>query len=325
MKLRHGVAAGVLVVLAAGAAMAAAGGEAKQVPESPAPTITALDAAFLGVIQGLTEYLPVSSTGHLILANHAMGFSPSLDPAHPLTSGFRESQTIKDFDIILHAGTFLAVLGLYRKRVVQMIRGLMGKDAAGLRLLLLLGLAFVPAAVVGKLFKEKIEDELYNPVAVIAALAVGGVVMILVEHFFWRRRRDAKRISEVCQTPVWVALAIGLVQCVAMWPGTSRSMITILAGLVLGLDMLAAAEFSFLLALPTLGAATAYTGYKGWHELTLHVGPAAMIVGLVVTTIVAMVAVRAFLRWLGGHGLWPFGLYRLALAGGVFGYFLLDL
>ena len=112
-----------------------------------------------------------------------------------------------------------------------------------------------------------------------------------------------------------------MAQCLAMWPGTSRSMITILAALVVGLDMLASAEFSFLLALPTLGAATLYTGYKHWPELASHVGPAAMIVGLVVTVIVAAVAVKGFIKWLGGHGLLPFGIYRLALAGAVFAYF----
>jgi undecaprenyl-diphosphatase len=121
---------------------------------------------------------------------------------------------------------------------------------------------------------------------------------------------------------LWQALVIGLAQCLAMWPGTSRSMITILAALVIGLDMLASAEFSFLLALPTLGAATLFTGYKNWNELTGHVGPEAMIVGLVVTVIVAVVAVKGFVKWLTGHGLLPFGIYRIALAAAVFGYFM---
>jgi undecaprenyl-diphosphatase len=332
MKLRRvlavGVVAAILVACAisASADIVAVDRKSDQLP-APAPEpekqLSTLDAAILGVIQGLTEYLPVSSTGHLILANHAMGYSPSVDPAHPLTSGFREAHAIHAFDVILHAGTFLAVLGLYRRRVGQMARGLVGKDAAGLRLLVLLSIAFVPAAIVGKLYKDKIEELLYNPVAVAAALAVGGVLMIVIEHFFWRRRREAKRITDVCQVPLMAALVIGLAQCVAMWPGTSRSMITILAGLVLGLDMLASAEFSFLLALPTLGAATLYTGYKSWSELTSHVGPVAMIVGLVVTTLVATVAVRGFIKWLGGHGLMPFGVYRLVLAAAVFGYFLL--
>jgi undecaprenyl-diphosphatase len=146
--------------------------------------------------------------------------------------------------------------------------------------------------------------------------------MMVIEHYFWRRRKDVRRITDVTQVRLWQGLVIGLAQCIAMWPGTSRSMITILAALVIGLDMLAAAEFSFLVALPTLGAATLFTGYKNWNELTVHVGPEAMIVGLVVTVIVAVVAVKAFVKWLAGHGLMPFGIYRIGLAAAVFGYFM---
>ena len=131
------------------------------------------------------------------------------------------------------------------------------------------------------------------------------------------------RVTQVDQTRLWQALVIGAAQCLALWPGTSRSMITILAGLIVGLDLVTAAEFSFLLALPTLGAATLYTGYKNWGELTQHVGWPAMVVGLVVTTVVAMLAVRGFLHWLTKHGLLPFGIYRIALAAAVYASFAL--
>ena len=321
MRIRFSAAACAIGV--AGVAVCVAYGAATAEPSAVPEALSTLQAAILGAIQGLTEYLPVSSTGHLILANHAMGLTPVVDPAHPLTSGFQENHAVHAFDIVLHAGTFLAVLGLYRKRVWQMLRGLAGKDPAGLNLLFALAMAFLPAAVVGYKFKDVIEERLYNPVAVAGALAVGGVLMMVIEHYFWRRRRNAQRITNVCDVRLWQALVIGLAQCLAMWPGTSRSMITILAALVIGLDMLASAEFSFLLALPTLGAATLFTGYKNWNELTVHVGPETMIVGLVVTVIVAVVAVKGFVKWLAGHGLLPFGIYRLVLAAAVYAYFIL--
>jgi len=285
--------------------------------------ISLAQAAILGAVQGLTEYLPVSSTGHLILVNHMMGFTPSVDEAHPLTSGFEENKSIAAFDIILHLGTFLAVLGLYRKRVAHMIQGLLGKDPAGLQLLRCLVVAFVPAGIMGALFHHRIEEKLYNPVAVAGALAVGGVLMIVIEHFFWRKKQGVERVRDVTNVRLWQALVIGLAQCLAMWPGTSRSMITILAALVVGLDMLAAAEFSFLLALPTLSAAVMFTGYKHWPDLVQSAGPGAMIVSLIVTAVVAAIAIRGFVAWLTRHGLAPFGVYRIALAGAVFAYFAL--
>ena len=326
MKMRSLLCATCLCLII-GVTILAARAQVAEGPDgemAPRPDrISALDAAILGFIQGLTEYLPVSSTGHLILANHAMGLTPLLDPAHPFRSGFAKNEAVDAFDIVLHLGTFLAVLGLYRKRVGQMALGVVGRDPAGLRLLAALAIAFLPAAVIGYKFKHQIEESLYNPLSVAGALAVGGVLMIVVERCFWRRRRDAVRTSNVCDVRLWQALVIGLAQCVAMWPGTSRSMITILAGLVLGLDMLAAAEFSFLLALPTLGAATFYTGYRNWNELISHVGPDGMIIGTVVTVIVAALAVKGFVRWLSRHGLLPFGIYRIALAAAVFAYFAL--
>jgi undecaprenyl-diphosphatase len=251
-----------------------------------------------------------------------MGLSHFTDPAHPLRSGIEKVPAVDAFDIVIQLGAILAVLGLYRKRVGQMLLGLAGRDAAGLRLAVSLLIAFLPAAIVGVTLHHWIKEHLFNPVSVIAALAVGGVLMIVVEHYFGRRRRDAPRVTDVAQTRYWQALVIGLAQVLAMWPGTSRSMITILAALVIGLDMLAAAEFSFLLALPTLGAATVYEGAKSWHDLTGSVGVDGMVIGLVVSGVVAALAVKGFVRWLTGHGLLPFGLYRLGLAAAVCGYFM---
>jgi len=316
--------AAILFVCVLGVLAAAARGEDGAAgaagPAAETLRVSWWQAAVLGVVEGLTEYLPVSSTGHLILANHAMWPSRFGDRPDPLKDVIK-GNPIDAFDIVIQLGAILAVLGLYRRRVGQMAMGIVGRDAGGLRLLACLMLAFLPAAIVGLPLRERIKENLFNPLSVAAALAAGGVLMIVIEHFFWRKRRDAPHVTEVDQTRLWQALVIGLAQCLAMWPGTSRSMITILAALVVGFDMVAAAEFSFLLALPTLGAATVYEGCKSWHVLSQSAGPEGIVIGLVVSGVVAALAVKGFVKWLTGHGLLPFGIYRLALAVAVFAYF----
>jgi len=316
--------AAILFVCVLGVLAAAARGEDGAAgaagPAAETLRVSWWQAAVLGVVEGLTEYLPVSSTGHLILANHAMWPSRFGDRPDPLKDVIK-GNPIDAFDIVIQLGAILAVLGLYRRRVGQMAMGIVGRDAGGLRLLACLMLAFLPAAIVGLPLRERIKENLFNPLSVAAALAAGGVLMIVIEHFFWRKRKDAPRVTDVDQTRLWQALVIGLAQCLAMWPGTSRSMITILAALVVGFDMVAAAEFSFLLALPTLGAATVYEGCKSWHVLSQSAGPEGIVIGLVVSGVVAALAVKGFVKWLTGHGLLPFGIYRLALAVAVFAYF----
>jgi undecaprenyl-diphosphatase len=250
-----------------------------------------------------------------------MGLSHFSDPAHPLRSGLEKVPAVDAFEIVIQLGAILAVLGIYRKRVGQMALGVVGRDAAGLRLLAALAIAFLPAAVIGVLCHHWIKAHLFNPTSVIAALAVGGVLMIVIERYFWRRGGGTARLTQVDRVAMGQALVIGLAQCLAMWPGTSRSMITMLAALVVGFDMVAAAEFSFLLALPTLGAATLYEGYKSWDVLSRSAGPEVIVIGLVVSGVVAALAVKGFVRWLTGHGLAPFGVYRIALAAAVYAYF----
>jgi len=256
-------------------------------------------AAILGAVEGLTEFLPVSSTGHLILAAHAMGLV---------------GRAMDDFEIVIQAGALLAVLWLYRVRVLEALRGATRPGSAGQRLLLCLLVAFVPAAVLGLALHHKIEEHLFGPVPVALALFVGGIVMVVFE----RRRRKrgvTPRYDQVDSIPLRVAFLIGVFQCLSLWPGVSRSMVTILGALLLGCSAVAAAEFSFLLALPTLGAATLYDLVKSREDLLsgAAVGPAAMIVGLAVAAVVAAIAIRSFIRWLTRHGLEPFGWYRIAL------------
>jgi len=318
MKIRLVLVVGILAL---GAAAVAAATVSPEEPAAGPERITTVQAAILGVIQGLTEYLPVSSTGHLILANYWMGLSHFSERVGPLGRIIEENQAVDAFDVVLHAGTVLAVLGLYRKRVGQMARGLVGRDPSGLWLLVLLFVAAVPAGAAGLLGKNWVMRNLYNPLTVSAALAVGGVLMIVVEHFFWRRKKEGERTTDICRVRLWQAALIGLAQAVALWPGTSRSMITIVVALIVGLDMVAAAEFSFLLALPTLGGATVLAAKSHWGDLLRISGPEGMIIGLVVTTVIAVLAMKGLIKWLTGHGLLPFGIYRLALAAAVLAYF----
>lgn len=310
---------------------------AASAPAERAVRISTWQAAVLGVVEGLTEYLPVSSTGHLILVGDwlGLGHAPG-DAGGRAGHSFVESTAVNAFEVVIQLGAILAVLGLYRRRVGQMLRGLAAgagrlgrsdapalgeQDGRGLHLAGLLMVAFLPAAVLGYLFHKQIEKYLFGPIPVVYALAAGGVLMIVVEYFFWVRNKDARRITQVDQVEYWQALVIGCAQCLAMWPGTSRSMITIIAALVVGLDMVAAAEFSFLLALPTLGATTIFSGLSNRHELIQSAGLDGLLVGLVVSAVVAAVAVKLFVHWLTRHGLIPFGVYRILLAVGLLAYF----
>ncbi|MBL9032667.1 MAG: undecaprenyl-diphosphate phosphatase [Phycisphaerae bacterium] len=264
-------------------------------------------AIVLGLVEGITEYLPVSSTGHLILASWLLGLG-----------GPERKAAIDAFNIVVQGGAVLAVLGLYWPRVVAMLLGLLGKNPAGRRLFVNLCVAFVPAAVIGKLFNDAIEARLFSAWPVIAALALGGVYMILLQRT--RGNRGTREIDDLRPRD---ALVVGLLQCAALWPGTSRSMMTITGGYLVGLRPRAAAEFSFLLALPTLGAATAFRLYKDLAAARQHHTPAfyevlgvlPTIIGVVVAAVSAALAVRWLVGFLNRRGLEPFGWYRLGLAG----------
>ncbi|NJD20949.1 MAG: undecaprenyl-diphosphate phosphatase [Gemmatimonadetes bacterium] len=266
------------------------------------------EAAVLGIVEGITEYLPVSSTGHLILASALLGLD------HPPET----KAAVDAFNIVIQGGAVLAVLGLYWPRVRSMLAGLAGRDPAGRRLLGLLVLAFLPAGVLGPVLDDAIEGYLFNPPAVIAALALWGAVMVGMGR--WQRRRFGEQGSGPSPGEIsWsAALFIGTMQCVAMWPGTSRSMITIVAAMLVGLRPRQAAEFSFLLALPTLGGACVFKAAKDLlgpdPSMLARLGPGPVAVGLLVATVSAALAVRWLVSYLNRHGLAVFGWYRLALS-----------
>lgn len=252
-------------------------------------------AALLGVVEGLTEYLPVSSTGHLILAGHLLGV---------------DGEGAKSFEIVIQLGAILAVLVYYRSLLWQRARELPSGRPEATRLAGALALGFIPTAVAGLLLRKWIKAHLFGAAPVAWALVVGGIVMIAVERLRGRRADDGEsRLAEV--TPLR-GLLVGLGQCAALIPGTSRSMATIVTGQVIGLSTATAAEFSFLLALPTLGAATLYEAYKARHDLGV-LGGASIAVGLVVSFVVAWAVIAAFLSYLKRRGLAPFGLYRIVI------------
>jgi undecaprenyl-diphosphatase len=256
-----------------------------------------IQAAILGIVEGLTEFLPVSSTGHLILAGHAMGLSGT---------------AVDAFEIVIQAGALAAVLWLYRGRVGQVIAGLFRRDLGGRALAVRLFVAFLPSAIVGLALNEWIKEHLFGPRPVAIALLLGGVLILLVERF---RPRSGSPIATLGEVSVMGALWIGLAQVLSLWPGTSRAMTTILAALLLGAPAVIAAEFSFLLAIPTLGAATLFDLVKHRHELLGPEmgGPLPLIVGLASAAIVAALAIKAFLSYLTSRGLTPFGWYRIVI------------
>ncbi len=266
------------------------------------------EAAVLGIVEGITEYLPVSSTGHLILASALLGLD------HPP----ERKAAVDAFNIVIQGGAVLAVLGLYWPRVLAMLEGLRGRDPTGLRLLGLLVVAFLPAGILGPALDDPIEARLFNPPAVITALAFWGAVMVGIGA--WQRRRFGEAASgpEPEDLSWRAALFIGVMQCVAMWPGTSRSMITIVAAMLVGLRPRQAAEFSFLLALPTLGGACVFKAAKDAlgsdPSMLAQLGPAPVAVGILVATASAVLAVRWLVSYLNRHGLAVFGWYRLALS-----------
>jgi undecaprenyl-diphosphatase len=259
----------------------------------------------LGLVEGITEYLPVSSTGHLILASSLLGLGR--DEA--------SKSALDAFEVVVQGGAILAVLGLYAPRVRSVLLGLVGRDPTGLKLAINLFLAFLPAAVLGLAVHEAIKRHLFNPPAVFAALFAGGVWMIWIDR---RRHQGPRTVNDLSPRD---ALWIGLLQCASLWPGTSRSMMTISAGLLIGMRTTEAAEFSFLLGLPTLGAACLYELAKNLHEASKHgtpnlfqeLGVVACLLGVVVATLSAAFAVRWLVSFLNRHGLAPFGWYRIAL------------
>lgn len=257
--------------------------------------VTPFIAFLLGLVEGLTEFLPVSSTGHLTLASHLLGVPKELADT---------------YDVVVQIGAILAVAIHYRAVLGKHLSGLSRRDPVSLRMVLAVGIAFVPTAVVGLLFRKAIKKYLFGPLPVAIALAVGGVVMLAVEFSRKSKPQPVDALEDV--TPKR-ALAIGLGQCLSLVPGASRSMVTIVAGQLAGLSTKTAAEFTFLLGLPVLGGASLYEAYKDRAALA-EIGGLNLAVGLVTAFFVGWAAIAGFIRYLSKNGLAPFGVYRILLA-----------
>lgn len=288
------------------------------------------EAVILGIVEGITEYLPISSTGHLILTNAWLG----IDGDEPMRNSDNEIVQMTDgvpitaknaadaYAIIIQAGAILAVMVLYWPNIWQMILGVLGLNPTGKRLARNLVLAFLPAAVIGLLLNDLIESYLFSPIPIAIALAGGGLLMLGVER--WRREQSIGQTMEVELHMLGVrqSLMIGFMQCIAMWPGTSRSMITIVGGYIVGLSPRKAAEFSFLLGLITLTAASAYKAVSTGPVLLQVTDGGPLLAGCFVAFLCAMVAIKWLISFLTRHGLSLFAWYRFVLAGLVLFFFL---
>jgi len=278
-----------------------------------AEKLTLFQAVVLGLVEGITEYLPISSTGHLILASALMGLGRT-----PV-----DQEAIDTFNIVIQGGAIAAVIGLYWPTLLRMARGVAGRDQQGLSLLINLFIAFLPSAVLGLLLKDQIEYFLFRPVPVLIALGLGGIYMMVADLRAQGRlgKLPPTATVHVMNLTPGQALFIGVMQCVALWPGTSRSMMTITGGIWCGMKPRQAAEFSFLLGLPTLLAATLYKLLKnlsnshrtGSPNMFETLGFTSCLVGIVVAAVSAAVAVKWLVGFLNKHGLMPFAWYRLVL------------
>lgn len=268
------------------------------------------DALILGCVEGATEYLPVSSTGHLLIVQELLGLSS--DNPHAAAAD--------SLAICIQGGAILAVLLLYRGRLQQLLRGLIGRDADGRRLLLHLLVAFLPAAVCGLLLHDWIKSQLFGIYPVALALFAGGLLILLnpgQSAGGSTSAADGGTVDagrELTELRWQDALLIGCMQCLALWPGFSRSLAAILGCRRAGLKLSAAVEFSFLLGLVTLTAATAYEGLKHGDELVTHYGLVSPLVALTAAFVSAAFSVHVLIRSLARWGLTPFGYYRILLA-----------
>jgi undecaprenyl-diphosphatase len=249
----------------------------------------------LGIVEGLTEFLPVSSTGHLILAGELLGFKGNVSTT---------------FDIVIQLGAILAVIVLYWKRFWRVAEGLLGWQRGPVAFTRNILLGFLPSAVIGLLIYKMVKAMLEQPIIVAVSLIVGGVAILVIERMV--RRTPVESVEGM---PAKTALGIGIVQCLSMIPGVSRSGATIMGALSLGVERKTAAEFSFFLAVPTMLAASGYDLLKS-HEALTSSDWIAIAIGFVVSFLVALLVIRWFVNVVARHGFAPFAWYRI-VAGSV--------
>ncbi len=260
--------------------------------------LSLFSAIVLGLVEGLTEYLPVSSTGHLLMTNEILGLNVNAEAERLLDT----------YAIGIQAGAILAVLVVYKDRILQLLDGLLGRSEDGRRILLAVMASFVPTAVIAKLIFDPVREYIFSPGYIALAWLVGGIgILVLSRSAFFDRAK-----GELASISVKQAVIIGLMQAIAVWPGVSRSLVTIIAGVLVGLSLRAAVEYSFLLGLLTLTAATAFAALSDGGPLIEEFGLFTPAVGLVVAFVSAVAAVRWMVAWLNERGFEVFGWYRIA-------------
>ncbi len=250
-------------------------------------------AAILGIVEGLTEFLPISSTGHLILVGSLLGWS---------------GDKAKIFDVVIQTGAIFAIFIYFRERIAKLLTGIFN-DRTSQRFTLNVVIATIPAIALGLLFSKAIKTYLFKPVPVAIAFVVGGIIILVVEKWFSKREHQA-RVTEVDQLTLMDAVKIGLAQCVALIPGTSRSGATIIGGLCFGLSRKAATEFSFFLAIPILMGSGVYDAYK-YRSLLSAADIPLFGVGLLFSFISALVCVHWLIRFVATNTFVPFAIYRI--------------
>ncbi len=252
-----------------------------------------MKAVLLGLVEGLTEFIPVSSTGHLIITGDLLAF---------------KGNAASTFEVFIQLGAILAVVFLYKERFIGLLDFKKKTGLSGMNGLLLLAVTTAPALVVGFLVHSYIKTYLFNPFTVALGLGVGGLIMIVAEN-----RLPVSKINKIDELKPRDALFVGLFQCLAMWPGVSRSGATIVGGMLVGIERKTAAEYSFLAAVPVMCAASIYDLYKSRAFLSASDIP-IFLIGFVVSFISAWFAIKFFIRLLGKYTLKPFGWYRVGMA-----------
>ncbi len=271
-------------------------------PAAPGSLPDLVHAAILGLVEGATEFIPVSSTGHLILATEALGLDPGSD-------------RMVIFNIVIQLAAILAVVWVYREKILDVVRRL-PTDRTARRLAGSILLASVPAAVLGLLFDDWIDAHLFRIETVAAALVVGGVAILVIERMAERRRVRVHRVDDV-EAPD--ALKIGFAQCLALFPGVSRSASTILGGVAFGLSRVAATEFSFFLAIPIMIGASGLKLVKGADKLAAS-DASFFAVGCIVAFVSALIVIRFLIRFVAQHTFSVFAWYRIAVGLAILGW-----
>ncbi len=319
---------GVLLALLAATPAGALAAAAVQSAGAAAVSLSWWQATVLGVVEGVTEYLPISSTGHLLIASRLLGL--------PDEKGSAGLEAVNTYAIAIQFGAIVAVAGLFWRRFRDMVLGLFGRSEAGRHLLVILVIAFLPSAALGFLFDDAIEERLFGPWPIVAAWIVGGVLILVLERsgLIPSRREEPEGAAPdegaavagdsgpgapVGRDPLVSityrqAAVVGLAQCLALWPGTSRSLATILGALLVGVSVAAAVEFSFLLGFATLTAASGYKLLGDGGNLVEQFGVVTPLLGAFAAFVSAVVAIRWLVTYLERHDLTIFAWYRFGVA-----------